>query len=194
MGLLAVPRAALAKPEPAARHEEPLVAIHIEALLGGPALGAGAGLELGVGELVLVRQHVALDFDGPGVGVGPGDWRGPWLGRVPGHEGIPRFNGASVEQKPKPGPWALNQPVENHCHVALDAIDQVIEIVGLVARCHDAVQHFPQNQRSGLSILERSQQRLRSVSGPLEKQPTAVRIGGQSIEVPAQARARAGLG
>ena len=147
--LLAVPRAALAQPEPTSRDEKPLVAIDVEALLRIPALGAGAILELFCREPVLVRQHVAFDDDGARVGLHWLRWRRPNLRRVTRHEGVPRGDRAAVENDAQSRSLPLQKTVEDHRQVGLDSINHVDEILRRVALRHDPIKLLPKNKGSG---------------------------------------------
>ncbi len=89
MGLFTVPGSSIAKAKPAACDQEALVAVDVKALLRSPAGGPGIGFELGIAQLVPMRQNMTLNGDRSVIRFMVRDWRRPGLRGMPGHERVP---------------------------------------------------------------------------------------------------------
>ena len=163
-----IPCPRTAKTEPSAGDQQPFVSIDIEALLRGPTGWAGVFFELVVGELVAVGQDMALHRHQSTFGLLWGDWRGPRLGGMPGHEWIPRFDWTAIEQQLDSRARSWQQAMEDHGQVRLDVVDEIAEVVGRVASSNDAIELLPDHQRSGRLAVETDEMLLRALGGAFE--------------------------
>ena len=116
-------------------------------MLRGPASRAAVFVEFGGGQLVPVRQDMALDGDGAVIGHVMGGRGRPWLGGVPGHERVPRRDGLAIQEQFEFWARALDQTMEDHGQMGFDVVDQIVEVVCGLSVGDDAVHRLPQNER-----------------------------------------------
>lgn len=115
-----------------------MVAVDIETLLGRPAFGAAAGLELLRADSIPVRQDMPLNFNRSLPGGDSLDRRSQ-RGGVARHEGIPRPDAVAilgaVDEQTQSWRRTFEITVEDHREVLLNTICEIEEVAIGEAGC-----------------------------------------------------------
>src|SRR5262249_18930392 len=130
-GLVACPSTTSAEPEPPSRGEEPLLSVHIEALLGRPTIRSASRLEFDLTpKPISVRQDKTAD---PNVATRTGyGLLGVANDRfVTLKKRVPRLNATAVEVYTNWAGITCDEAMKHHAEVGIDALEVGEE--GLIA-------------------------------------------------------------
>src|SRR5450830_681614 len=180
------PSTPLPEAEPAAGHQQALVAVDVESLLCSPAFRAARGLFFFLGQTVLVRQHVALYLYALHRRK-RGRRRMPGLGWMSRHEWVPRGDRLGRDTNTQLWPGPLEVTVEYHRKMVLYLADQIKEILVSIAIRDNTVQNLPDHERTLRPAgAEVSHELGCAVVRAFEQLPVILLACGKHVEIPSQ--------